>query len=415
MRTKTEASGKESKRKGIEMGYGTESKENIKDWLMKRGKGQEKMEGSSYEGYIYKTKSVTLHKEFTIDLRFVDDDFMKLELYPGIAACSKDFVPVLAMYCLGVSTPAGCLYVDSKANEVVYASETFCIDNAITPETMTNMEEIGKAVVERHYDNLQKLAAGNWIGISAPSCDYGLTNEKVCNSEAWSQNIRNLLLSNQGRNAVCESVCPNDSTSYYLQNYADKDAFNIELRISNGFLVMKGFYGRNGIVCPEEYKLVVAEYFRKYNEVHMLGGMKLGTNGEPCHFEICTSLLNAGEIGSNTIESMEGFLMNALSKTAPDLQKLTLGFPVIGDEKDEFAANKLKRKSELLGLHEEGEKGANQGLLELLMRAREAREKGFNEESGDALPQLDEDAITMDKFMECMDEDGTDDADEEED
>ncbi len=396
----------------------TQSMEVYKEWISKLPMGYEKKEGSSYEGFIYKVESITCHKNFVVDVRFTKDA-IKFEMYPGINACSKDFIPMMAKYCLEAQTRVGYLHVDEKANEVAFVCETFFVDNPITTNTISRLEKIGKSVLERHYETLSRLAAGDLIIPNAAMQDCDPNDNEEKEHDEFTSIIRDALKSDRHRNSVCESVTPNGQALFYLQNYTESEAFVSELSVNDGFLVMRGCYGRNGILCPPEYRKTVAEYLREFNDVHMLGGLKLGLENEPIHYDVSCSLLD-GRISEKTIDLMEAVLINALSDTSPVLQKMAFGFPI--SEDDEAAKADIKSIiSEALSsaskrfdkLPDQNAEPGN-GFLSFLNKVAERRKmlEQDNEPDNVFTPEIDEDETTMDEFKDILDSESEEDDEE---
>lgn len=315
--------------------YREKTKEIIREFIKSDERcGYEKMQGSSYQGFMYEKKVDESERVMAFDLRLPDEGTLILEAAPGIHVSSKDYLPTVKRYCQeNIALNYGAVNVDG--DDLQFHIENCLMDNPISKETLEMYEAEAIRVLELHRENLCNLAAGRFL-----SCASVIENKRVnSNKKVFYgdsiKSIRDFLSNRSNHNAVCEKVDENNNTAFYCQVLTGDESFRLSFILTpDGILVLKGFYGENAFVVPEPYRYAVAEYLNDENARHKYAALSLGANGEGVSCNICTSLLD-GIIEDKTIEFMEHIVLKTLSDSIDKIEKLGAGFFVKVDKDDD--------------------------------------------------------------------------------
>ena len=326
--------------------YQEETKDVIREFLKKNGRcGYEKLQGSSYQGFLYERKIKETNRTITFDIRLPDEGSMVFEAASEIHVLQKSHLPAIKRYCqerIKVNYGA----VNVNGDSVQFHIEDFIVDNPISIQTLEAYETEAIRVLELHYENLSNLANGKVLSIM-PVKGLGKEIKDKKNRFVESiDSIRDYLSNRSSYNAICEKIDENNNTVFYCQVMAPNESFRLSFNISNdGILILKGTYGENAFVVPEAYRYAVADYINDENAKHKYGALSIGSDDEGVSFNICTSLLD-GVIRDRTIKYMEGILLQNLSSSFESIETIGNGFILKDEKKNERMANLAKLLSE---------------------------------------------------------------------
>lgn len=322
--------------------YQEETKDVIREFLKKNGRcGYEKLQGSSYQGFLYERKVKETNRTITFDIKLPDEGAMVFEAASEIHVLQKSYLHAIKRYCqerIKVNYGA----VNVSGDSVQFHIEDFIVDNPISIQTLEAYETEAIRVLELHYENLSNLANGKVLSIMPVKGLSKEIKEKTDRFVESIDSIRDYLSNRSYYNAICEKVDESNNTAFYCQVLSPSESFRLSFNISNdGILVLKGTYGENAFVVPEAYRYAVADYLNDENANNKYGALSIGSDDEGVSYNICTSLLD-GVIGDRTIQYMEGLLFANLISSFESIETIGNGFIL----KDERIAKLTKLHSE---------------------------------------------------------------------
>lgn len=308
------------------MDYVEESLRGIEARLKKlESSGYKKLEGSSYRGAQYEIHDSKWGRKLVVDIRLTMHNAVIFEMYPGIRASSRYFIPSMALYCQGIKTDFGSVKIGRVSADVKFCAESCFVDHAVTLETIELMEKRGVEILEKHYDNLALLAVGKMLSVNKIEADEYEPEEYNYDFESNVRNVRDYLMHRSNLNSIGETIFDNGKTIFYCQVFTETDSYKMEFIFNkSGFLTLKGNYGENAVSIAPAYRYGVADYLNELNAKHMYGNLNVGDESQGVYCKISTSLLD-GVIGDKTIEFLEYILLKTLKDSQYSIQMLAAG------------------------------------------------------------------------------------------
>lgn len=311
------------------------------------GPKYKKLEGSSYGGVLYEINDELCNRSLAVDIRVVPKhNALIFEMYPGINVGSKDFIPGVALYCQKIKTSLGSVNVERTHRDIKFRAETCYVDNPVTERTIETLEKVGMEVLEKHYENLNKLATGRTLELENVEEDERTSEENPeYELEANVGNVRDYLMNRSHHNAICESLSEDGEAKFCCNILTESEAFKLEVVFEkNGILTFRANYGENAMLVAEPYRYGVADYLNEQNAKHMYSTLYIGDDSQGVYGEISTSLLD-GVIGDETIEFMEHVLLKSVRDSAHAVQMLSVGIMPREEEEEENALDAMLKKA----------------------------------------------------------------------
>lgn len=95
--------------------YMGKSMETIGTWILKNAKrGFRKIEGSSYDGYMYEIVDESTGIKFNVDIRLSEESAVIFEVYPEIHVSRNYFLSAVELYCQSIETEFGSVNVGAE-------------------------------------------------------------------------------------------------------------------------------------------------------------------------------------------------------------------------------------------------------------------------------------------------------------
>ena len=403
--------------------YRERAKEVIREFLQREGRiSYEKKQSSSYQGFMYLKKEAS-DKVFAFDILLPDEGTMVFEAAIGIHVSNMAFVPTVTRYCQE-KIRSNCGSVQVQGADIVFRAMDCMMENPISFETLEKYEKEAIRVLELHHDNLSNLALGRSLSISpVEEPRSNCTGERYDSSNQVAV-IREFLSSRAHHNAVCEKMDENNNTVFYCQVKTRKDSFKFSFDFSDdGILTLKGTFGDNAFVVPEEYRYAVADYINDENSKRKYAALTIGAPGEGVSCNVSTSIMD-GIIGDKTIEFMEQIVTKMLSDTVQAIETIGAGFIFKDDKTDRM----MEELAKIMLEDDEGNnpagyvrsggvpKGVLPGFLEPIGRPRKpvrpSLEAANNTSMSEFTPDEDGDELSMSEFAETVETTSDDESDD---
>ena len=328
--------------------------------------------------YMYNIYDADGKRRFAVDIQLTSQNYMVFEMYSGIKAADRLFIPSMALYCQEAKCEFGGLVVNSESGDVVYHAESSFIETKIGSNTITFLERQGVDILTRHLNNLLALSVGKRIIDKAMSIN-GNPNDKasgktkknkkndnkiedeeieldenelmiMADTQVTKSCIRYYLMHNSSHSCACENMDEGANPAFVAQAISLNDIYKLEYDFSEkGFLTVRGTYGENALAVPEEYRYNVATYLNDVNSKHLYGHIRIGDGTDGVSCSVITSLRD-GDIGIHTIRFMEGVVLSVLKEAARNVMLLSAGMPAY-ENREGMAVEGLISK--LLGANEQ--------------------------------------------------------------
>lgn len=323
--------------------------ESIRQWLKGRGiQAFEKINCGNSDGFFYKVWNEKTNSYIRMEIRIVDCLGLVFEAFPGIYAAEKSFYPAIARYCQDIESSFGCVYLDLGRSVIGFKATTFLYDNAAGNATMDAFEKEAITVLEKHYENLKKLACGQFLLLQG---DEQKNAVETCHHEERidMNELRKTLMDyfdDSDFDEVAENSNPEDKVRFIGRMKNDGNVYTVQfLADKAGFLIVRGYYGESPILIEDEFKYLVSMYFNEMNMNSEYSWIRLGKERESIYCEVATSLLD-GNPGTSTLEEMELFLIAELDAVCQRTEFLRRGIVTEdGGDLDSFVFD-VKRRVE---------------------------------------------------------------------
>lgn len=356
-------------------------------------------EGDAFEGFTYSLFSDKTGKAFNVNIKFVPYGAMTFEMYPGIWALNKAFIPSMSLYCQKINCKIGYVGIDDKGQEAVYHSEAMHIDCAITQDMILAMEKTGMKVLEAHYENLKLCAKGLGIYLKEVEDPSFEEDEFDCNYDEIEESIRDFMISDIECEEVSERIREDGRAEFYALHSEDERAYGVEVSFRHGFLVMKGIYGRCGMTCPEEYKMMSTDYICHINQDCAVGMVRMDENNS-IYCEICTPVIHFAKINKKTLTVMKKNMIQIMLDSEKKLQNIVNGICIADEDDDEddiLDASDFLRKMYFARM-------ARNRINHLTEKREDTESSESNENEKNSLYSADENEPSMEEYMDELDD-----------
>ena len=320
------------------------SMENIREHIVERSKHAfEKIEGSSYEGFMYELKGDDSKHILKIDIK-LKGDILTFEAYPGIISYTSDRAADLCVYCQRIHKRFGSVNVNNINGNVFYHMEDFIADNPVSQETIILYENEAIEIFDAHYENLAKIACEKTSLVESVNGHDRIIDSTNISIPSYKESInacKEYLTKNSGHNSICETISKEtDDIAFSSQVLTEDDIYKLDFIFSSaGVFTINAYYSdSNAINIKEEYIYLVADIINKYNSRQACGSLHVNRDDGGLYCSIHESLLN-GSISKKTIETMEEMVIGILNRTMKELYRASHGLP---EREEREAENEVK-------------------------------------------------------------------------
>ena len=309
-----------------------------------------KIAGSS-EGILWKRDGYTAN--LCLTTMDDDDNYLVLEVFPGITLLNDTLYPLVVDYCQRVKTDIGALHVDRRHREIYYQVDLPLLENPATAATLHRLEQTAAAVLREHKEALCALAAGNlpeergWRPVETDALEV-LTEDEAAYAfvEPSMKALGRYLEKSDGYNIVAEAANATGSCRWLTQILTHRSSYQMEISAAhNGFLTVTLRYGLEGMRVKKPYRSMVACRCAEFTSTLKVGRLMVDEDDSICAVGDI-SLLD-GPITKTTLEDMKNILGDLLCRMFNELACLAHGIvpPARGDK--ESARSRKSRLDEL--------------------------------------------------------------------
>ena len=305
---------------------------NIREHVVEGSKQAfEKIEGSSYEGFMYELKRDDSDLTLKFDIRLKGDLFI-FEAYPGIISYTRDRADDLCVYCQQIDKRFGSVNVNNINGNVFFHMEDFISDSPVSKETITLYENEAIEIFDLHYKNLNNIACEKTALTEPVNMNDRTSDSHNLSISSYKESIdecREYLSKDSGHNSICETVS-NESYGviFMSQVLTGEDIYRLDFVFSpEGVFTINAYYSdTNAIYVKKEYKYLVADIINKYNTRQACGSLHVSSKDGSLYCSIHKSLLD-GAISKETIENMEELVIGILNRSMKELYRASHGLP----------------------------------------------------------------------------------------
>lgn len=309
------------------------SKKNIKKFLSNHRHNVYKiLPENKFEGYRYQKISDDFKNNIYFDIILTEENALIFEAIFDIHVVDDTYLPSVIRYCQEICPKYGSFYVEN--NTVKYHSEDCLIDNPLSIDTIEVYETEVLRLYSIHYDNLLALSKGHFLLLNNDTHKV-LVSESAKDYDSTIQNIQDFLEKSDAITIYKDSEESEEGILFYYKTFVNENQYRLCFYLTDGVLILKGFYGENPFKVPEAYRYIVSDYLNQLNIIHKYSSLSIGAKGDELFGSICTSLLD-GSIGKDTLYFMQFFLLMTLEESRKDVEKLCAGLSIRKTENEAF-------------------------------------------------------------------------------